>query len=165
LKEHDVWKPRPGDLSHLGDREEIFEDIMMFRPLLDRAEFIQYLFEEFEDQLLHFVEQEKDRIDEESQTMVKRCASIHKSRLNAFFMDNGDWVSGVFGYRNYVNQLYSYPIAEAYGIEAPHVIGPLLKVKAPEMYKNLCMEINCFEKDIKRQLKVVSNGVEYRFHE
>jgi len=163
LKEHDVWKPRPGDLSYLGEHEETFEDIMRLKPLLKRAESIQELFEEFEDQLLHFVEQEKDRIDEENQTMVKRCASTHKSRLNAFFMENGDWVSGVFGYRNYVNQLYSYPIAEVYSIQAPHVVGPLLNVKTPETYQKLCTEINCFEKDIMRQLADISNGVESLF--
>jgi hypothetical protein len=153
LEEHGVWKPRPRDYEqYLGAYEEPVEGVMSFQPLLERKNTVQSRFEEFEDQLLVFAERHEDRISSDCYEMVKHCVSDHKSRLSAFHVERGDWLSGIFGYRNYVNELYSWPLSEAYNVKPTEPIGKLMEIGDPQTFTVLCKEINCFKEDIWEQL-------------
>jgi len=158
LEEHGVWKPRSRDYQrYLGAYEETVEGVMSFRPLTERKITIQSRFEEFEDQLLLFAERHEERISSDGYEMVRHCASNHKSRICAFYIEGGDWLSGIFGYRNYVNELYSWPLSEAYNIKPTEPIGKLMEIDDPPMFPALCKEINCFKGNVREQLAELRN--------
>lgn len=158
LGEHSVWKPRPRDYErYLGAYEESIEGVMSFQPLTERRIAVQSRFEEFEDQLLLFAERHEDHISSDSYEMVMHCAINHRSRLCAFYMEGGDWLSGIFGYRNYVNELYSWPLSEAYNVKPAEPLGKLMEIGDPPTFPFLCKEINCFKGDIRRQLAELRN--------
>lgn len=156
LDKLDIWKPRSQDLSLYLSRHMItIEKIMNSSPLLDIGNEIQDKFEILEEQLLSFVELDTNKINPKGQEMVRRSAAVNKSRLLAFYMEKGDWLSSIFGYRNYLNRLYPYPIAEAYGFTPPHFIGELLNINDPPIYPILCREINCFRDPVKEHLEII----------
>ena len=152
----DIWKPRSQDLSlHLSRHLSTIENIMEFSPLLDIGNEIQDKFEILEEQLLSFVELNTSKINLKEQEIIRRAAYVNKSRLLAFYMEKGDWLSSIFGYRNYLNRLYPHPIAEVYGFTPPNFIGELLGISDPPIYPLLCREINCFRDPIVDHLEEI----------
>ena len=156
LRNSKVWKPRAKDLSRYQDNSGVdIEEIMSFIPFIAKATTIQDLFEAFEGQLLGFLERNRSRISSGGLEFARNCASVHKSRLPRFYMNNGDWFSGIFGYRNYLNRIYAYPIAEAHSTE-PTDLTTLMGLTDPPAFRDLCRAVNCFEEREQAQLLRIS---------